>query len=955
MKLRLVLLLLILMHSVASAQIVTISPAGGTIDDEIRIVYDATIGSETGLIGADKVYMHSGVVLTNTANPQGSDWQNVIGNWGMDDGIGEMTKVADETDKWEITLSPSARDYYGLSGDDNAFYLAMVFRNADGTSAGRGEDGDFGIGIVNGGDIFVRLDAGEFTIFKGLNKSYFLEEAEKLTFEVETSNEASAIKVSVEDPNEVVTELANEADTKTIALEYSPSVDGIYKFSVEATINGEVVTASSSVDIRFIPVTEVAAIPAGLVNGVNYSSDQTKVSLVLLAPEKDFVYVVGTMNEWLLNDDYLMKRDTENADLFWLEIDGLEAGKEYIYQYLVDGNVRIGDPYGRKVADPYNDGFIPDAVYPNLISFTNQEFGVATTFQTGQTPFVWDESENNWQRPDKQDLVIYELLVRDFIGSHSYQDLIDSIGYFKKLGVNAIELMPIMEFEGNISWGYNPSYFFAADKYYGTENDLKEFIQVAHQNGIAVILDMVLNHAFGQSPMVRMFWDPSANTVSEDSPWFNQRAPHPFSVGFDFNHETQYTRDFVDDVNRYWLEEFHFDGYRFDLTKGFTQQQSNESTSSNYDQSRIDILTRMANKIWEVDEDAYVILEHFATSSEESVLKGSGMMTWGNNNYDYRELLKGDGSRNINSAREDSRVSYMESHDEERIAWEMKEFGPRNGSYDISSPDVYFERSMLGAAFFFPLPGPKMLWQFQELGYDIELNDDRLAIKPLPWGEGNLGYYEDEDRLKIYQVYSAIIGLRNEFATAFQDGLLVTSLNGIVKSIKLTHEDINMMIVGNFATGNAAITVEFQSEGVWYDYLTGGELEITDVNKSFDLKAGEFHIFTNIKLPVPGEDLVSFSIDTPPDVITDVSEEATGMKLFPTYTDDILNLRIPANMFADKQVSVTSMDGKEYQLPIINRVGADQYAVSLSGLTEGVYILRYFSKEGIYKSKVIKK
>ena len=954
MKLQLSLLLLILMHSIASAQIVTISPAGGTIDDEITVIYDATIGSETGLIGADKVYMHSGVVLTNTTNPQGSDWRNVVGNWGMDDGIGEMTKVDGETDKWKITLSPSARNYYGLSSDDNAFYLAMVFRNADGSSAGRGEDGDFGIGIVNGGDIFIRLDAGEFAIFNGLNSSYFLEQNETIAFDVETSNDASSLKVFVEDPNEVVAELVNEVDTKTVSVEYSPMEDGVYKFSVEATINGELVTASGTVDIKFIPATEIEAIPAGLVNGVNYSNDQTKVTLVLLAPEKDFVYVVGTMNDWLLNDDYLMKRDSENSNLFWLEIDGLEAGEEYIYQYLVEGNVRIGDPYGEKVADPYNDKFIPDTVYPNLIEFTREDLGVATTFQTGQAEFVWAESENSWERPDKQDLVIYELLMRDFIGSHSYQDLIDSIGYLKKLGVNAIELMPIMEFEGNISWGYNPSYFFAVDKYYGTENDLKEFIQVAHQNGIAVILDMVLNHAFGQSPMVRMFWDASANTVSEDSPWFNQQAPHPFSVGFDFNHESQYTKDFVDDVNRFWIEEFHFDGYRFDLTKGFTQQQSDEGSSSNYDQSRIDILTRMANKIWETDNEAYIILEHFATSSEEDALKDAGMMTWGNNNHDYRELLKGNVSPNITSAREDSRVSYMESHDEERIAWEMKEFGTANGDYDVSSPEVYFERSMLGAAFFFTLPGPKMLWQFQELGYDIELNDDRLAIKPLPWGEGNLGYYEDENRRKIYDVYSAIIGLKNDFATAFEDGLLVSSLNGPVKFIKLTHEDINIMIIGNFDTKNASLTVQFQSEGTWYDYLTGGELEITNASKRYDLLPGEFHIFTDERLTVPGENLVSFDVSNQ-GVITDVEDnEAEGLMLYPTFTDDIINLHIPANMYAAKQVLVTSMDGKEYQFPLTNRGGADQYVVSLSGLKDGLYIIRYFSEQDVYQTKVIK-
>ena len=131
--------------------------------------------------------------------------------------------------------------------------------------------------------------------------------------------------------------------------------------------------------------------------------------------------------------------------------------------------------------------------------------------------------------------------------------------------------MPIMEFEGNESWGYNPSYFFAPDKYYGSRDDLKEFIQAAHQQGMAVILDMVLNHAFGQNAMVRMYWNSDQNRPSEDSPWFNEEPTHPFNVGFDFNHESLYTKDFVDSVNLYWISEYHFDGFRFDLSKGFTQ------------------------------------------------------------------------------------------------------------------------------------------------------------------------------------------------------------------------------------------------------------------------------------------------------------------------------------------------------------------------------------------------
>ena len=101
--------------------------------------------------------------------------------------------------------------------------------------------------------------------------------------------------------------------------------------------------------------------------------------------------------------------------------------------------------------------------------------------------------------------MVYEVLIRDFDANRNYQDLINKIDYFKNLKINAIELMPVMEFEGNESWGYNTSFHMALDKFYGTGDKLKEFIDLCHQNGIAVILDVALNHAFGRNPMVRMW------------------------------------------------------------------------------------------------------------------------------------------------------------------------------------------------------------------------------------------------------------------------------------------------------------------------------------------------------------------------------------------------------------------------------------------------------------------
>ena len=150
----LLLFALLLTISVAKAQIVSIQPSNANGDQEIKLIFDATQG-DAGLVGASKVYIHSGVV---TDSPTGIVWTFVKGNWGADDGIGLMTKVSGESDKWEITLSATAREYYGVPSGTNMFRLSMVFRNADGSSKGAGTPGTISGGeVASNGDIYMNL------------------------------------------------------------------------------------------------------------------------------------------------------------------------------------------------------------------------------------------------------------------------------------------------------------------------------------------------------------------------------------------------------------------------------------------------------------------------------------------------------------------------------------------------------------------------------------------------------------------------------------------------------------------------------------------------------------------------------------------------------------------------------------------------------------------------------
>lgn len=826
-------------------QIVVMEPTEAVGTDEVKIIYDASQGTGN-LVGASKVYIHTGVIISG---PTGESWQNVVGNWGQDDGVGEMTKVAGETDKWEFTITPSINEYYSVSSGQTVFRLGMVFRNADGSAEGKGTPGSFEGGSVgSNGDIYIDLAVNQFVTIQSPITDQFVVAGASFPISVQASDAADQLEVFVDEGAgfELLESISNSA---TLVASYTASADVSLKIKAVATFGSTQEEDINEIEVKLRGQTVAAPLPVGTIDGINYiDGDDTKVVLSLLAPDKDFVYVVGDFNDWEIDDDYLMQVDANDSSRFFIEINGLESGKPYVYQYWVEGVIKVGDPFADQVADPWNDEFIPTSVYPNLPTYDKTDYGVATVLQTGQQDFEWPASEDNWTKHDQEKLVVYELLVRDFVGSHDYKDVIDSLSYLKRLGINAIELMPIMEFEGNSSWGYNPSYYFAPDKYYGTKNDLKNLIAACHAEGMAVILDMVLNHSFGQSPLVMMYFDSENGKPSTDNPWFNPDATHPFNVGYDFNHESPYTKDYVDKVNKYWIEEYHFDGYRFDLSKGFTQTNNPDDIGAwgQLDQSRIDILTRMADKIWETDPTAYVILEHFADEDEETILKNEGMMVWGNSNHDFRQLLAGNGSPSGDDIKEASRVSYIESHDEDRLVYEMTEFGRSSGTYSTQEISVALNRSKLASAFFYTLPGPKMLWQFQELGYDIDINfAGRTGEKPLPWGAEGLGYYEDEQRQKLYNTTSEIINLTNTYADAFDEGSLTTTLSGDLRTISIEHEELNVEILGNFSLTEQSRTATFSKSGTWYNFFTGDTLVLSGSSTDLTFAPGQFYLFTD--------------------------------------------------------------------------------------------------------------
>jgi len=847
MQKKLLTLLFSLSYLFITAQIVSISPSSAGADDNATLIFDATQGNGE-LVGASKVYAHHGVVISG---PSGTDWSYVIGNWGQDDGVGEMTLVAGETDKWELELTPTIRQYFGANSNDNLYRISMVFRSADGGTKGTISAGNYGWGTVTANlDMYLNLDAGDFvSITSPTNSSDFINPGENVTIGATASSAVTSMKIWI-DEGTGFEEKASVNSGTTINYSYAPTMTTAAQIKITATINGIDYETVKSYNITVVQPSNIQALPAGVIAGINYDdTDATKVTLVLQAPGKEYVYAVGDFSNWETQDIYQMNK-TPDGEYFWVELTGLTAQQQYVFQYWINGNIKIGDPYADQVADPWNDQWIDASVFPNIPFYDKTDFSIATVFQTGQNAYVWGSIENTWQRPDVNHLMIYELLVRDFIGTHNWNDLRDTLSYIKNLGVDAIEIMPFNEFEGNESWGYNPSYYFAPDKYYGTKDDLKKFIETCHEMGLAVIMDMVLNHAFGENPMVRMYFDSGAGTPSADNPWFNKDYVGPFQWGYDFNHESSYTEDFIDRVNRYWIDEFHVDGYRFDFTKGMTNNSPGGSIDG-FDQSRIDILKRMADVIWNTDSEAYIILEHWGPAAEETQLANYGMKLWRNRSYDFVPAANGFNSGGFGGMQVQSHVSFFDSHDERRIAEHMISEGQSNGGYNVKEDAIMYERAKMAAAFAFLHPGPKMMWQFDELGYDIHIDfNGRVGNKPLPWGPDGLGYYEDPLRKYIYDAYKGILDVRNQIGP---DTLAFAQFNhknsGDVRRIAYNASgEIDLVVIGNFGLETAGINPQFAQAGMWYDYFSGDSIDVTITSTEIELKAGEWHIYTSKKI-----------------------------------------------------------------------------------------------------------
>lgn len=907
MKIYLTLLLLVL-HIALRGQVVTTEPKFLTKYDDITVYFNAAEGNAGLLNVPPPIYAHAGLITDQSSN--GSDWKFVQGEWGKPDPKILMTPVGPNL----YAISYNILDFYGAPESTDIQKLAFVFRNEDGSKAGREGDGS---------DIFVDVFDNSGALFTVL---------EKPTIRTQLVGAGAVIPViaSASKPSDFrLLDNGVQLKATTGTTFNSPifvSGSGFHEVLLITEAGTEVDTQRFTYTILTPTIEE--PVPADLLFGANRTGPG-QVTLQLYAPNKSHAYVLCNLNGYTFRQAYQMKRDP-GKEIYWLTIEDIPPGTDLIYQYAVNGSTRVADPYSELILDPVNDGGIPSSTFPDIPPYP---FGLVTGhlswLRMDPPEYAWQS--NDFERPPVEGLVLYELMVRDFLEERSFGTLLDTLDYLKRLGVNVVQLMPVNEFENNLSWGYNVSYHGALDKYYGSPEALKSVVDGCHQRGMAVILDVVYNHAFGQSPLCQLYWNPTTNQPAADSPYANAVAKHPFNVGYDLNHESLATRTYVKQTLDHWIGEFRIDGFRFDLSKGFTQVDSGDDVGlwGQYDASRIAILKDYADHIWSWSPNLYVTLEHFGSADEEIELANYGMMLWGNMSGPYAEAAMGYSGNSLRGVTHKSRgfaqphlIGYMESHDEERMSYKIRTFGNSNMDYDTRTDEIAPRRAALATVFLLTLPGPKMLWQFSELGYDLSLftcsdgvtinnPDCKLDPKPVPWY-----YYQEQERRALFNEVRSLNHLR-QVAPVFTQGDWDNDelKAGAQKVLHLVHPTMNAVVMGNFDIVGGTVDPAFPQTGWWYDYFGGDSLLVTDVHAPMDLQPGEYRIYTSAFVPLPEGDLGTSTADPVGDptllqVIPNPSSSAWLVRMSALGADEgELVLRDVLGRVLDRQ-RLTPLDGQ---------------------------------------------
>jgi len=414
-----------------------------------------------------------------------------------------------------------------------------------------------------------------------------------------------------------------------------------------------------------------------------------------------------------------------------------------------------------------------------------REFGVGklSAFTLGYQPYTWSATETNWRTPALSDLIFYEVNIGEFAGDLGRTR--DLMAYLNDLGVNAIEVMPLSNVAASVDWGYLPIGYFGVDERFGKRSDFQQMVDVAHQHGIAVVVDAVYGHTGIDFP----YFDAYTRLHYRDNPFMGPFAKDYFSnFGKSTDFTRQLTRDYFFTVNHHWLEVYHVDGFRYDCVPNYWDGPLGVGYASLVYETYQLAKSKIAGsqpfwKRFDAGAGSPMTLIQCAEQLEgpEEILRSSySNSTWQNHTFDAaKAVARGDGGRltdwgfslglfgyteqeNTNGdVIPKTALQYIENHDHERF---ICNFGLSNP--DEAGNPLFLEGNrnlwyMLQPYVIATVmsKGIPMLWQGEEFGENYFLPDfgaGRVALlRALRWD-----YFYDTPGQSVMQLLRKLVRIR---------------------------------------------------------------------------------------------------------------------------------------------------------------------------------------------------
>ena len=467
------------------------------------------------------------------------------------------------------------------------------------------------------------------------------------------------------------------------------------------------------------------------------------------------------------------------------------------------------------------------------------EIGRMSAFTVGppEAPFEW--SDARYKTPDLDDLIVYELQVEEF--NDTFDGVSDRLTYLKSLGVNCIELMPVTSMQLDFDWGYGPLHYFAPSHRFGGPAGLKRLVDAAHADGIAVILDVVYEHVSTMFAYYNVY-NSIANTVGAPrivNPMIDGWNVYGFGPKPDFT--VTFTQDYFQTSNRYWLEQYHIDGFRYDevtdlyvppMDAGYrtlVQQTYKDSLAIPRFQGASGGYSRLIQCAEGLDRAAQVLRESYTNCAWQNGLldQAEGVVSGAapTDNYAHQLDPSFQGYPSTTSVVDAAGnpiqmpvapFQYLESHDHSQLI-----------VFAGGDRDRYFKLQPHAIALY-TLQGIPMLWQGQEFADNYALPDtglDRVHLERVTHWE----YFYDNDGSPLVNLYRRLAVLRRTVSALRSRSSFYywqQSLQGTQAIIYQRHATANgpapeswALVTLNFADSAAQVNAPFPVAGTWREML----------------------------------------------------------------------------------------------------------------------------------------